>query len=368
MDYVENKSLKISRLGIGLSGLGTTFSNKTLINKRKKVLEKALELGVNYIDTAQLYGGGFSESFVGEFSKTYNENLVTMTKFYPRSTALSSIEKQLKESLDRLKSDYIDIWQIHWPNPELDGFKLIENLKKLQKKGYFKFIGVCNYSLRMIREIQDRFPDTISTHQTGLRIHNFEEFINLNNYLKSVGIINLIFNVFSTSYKCIPRLNKYVTSSEFSESKFPINFLNSFGNNSILIKTSKVENLISNYHAAFDKISPKEFKDICKLIQNKRSTSIHPNKILLQRDPKIKNYTNLSSAIKNPDDLIPSPKSLASLISSNDYNEPVKVEKLTNNGKKIYILDSYDLRGEVKKFWAYQIAFGTESQIPIQIT
>lgn len=122
-------------------------------------IHRALELGVNWIDTAAVYGMGHSEEVVGFALQTWRgRRPYVFTKcglrwddqgYVHRSLKAESIRRECEDSLRRLKLDVIDLYQIHWPTEELEeGWSA---MVQLQKEGKVRWIGVSNFSVAEIR-------------------------------------------------------------------------------------------------------------------------------------------------------------------------------------------------------------------------
>jgi aryl-alcohol dehydrogenase-like predicted oxidoreductase len=129
------------------------------------VMEGALERGMNHFDTAQGYGRGRSESVVGAFLKDrgVRETVYLATK-RAASSDVDAYVAAIDESLERLKTDYIDLLYIHWPRKGADLARLLEALEKVRSQGKIKAIGVSNFSVEQMEEASK--AGTIDAHQT----------------------------------------------------------------------------------------------------------------------------------------------------------------------------------------------------------
>jgi aryl-alcohol dehydrogenase-like predicted oxidoreductase len=138
-------------------------------NESIAAIHRALELGVNWIDTAAIYGLGHSEEIVGRALKTTSHKPYVFTKnsmrwhedrsIY-RSLKAASLQEELDNSLRRLGRDTIDLYQIHWPNPENEIEEGWETLARFQKQGKVRWIGVSNFSVEQMKRIQKISPIT----------------------------------------------------------------------------------------------------------------------------------------------------------------------------------------------------------------
>jgi len=145
-----NSDLEISVLSLGTWG----YDKKNWRNFNKNIavetIQKAIDLGINLIDTAPIYGD--SEKIVGEAIKKRRDKVYLATKFGAPGEK-RNIKEQLDESLKRLKTDYIDLYQLHYPPPQFSHILDIMNaLLDLQKNGKIRYIGVSNFSVRQLKE------------------------------------------------------------------------------------------------------------------------------------------------------------------------------------------------------------------------
>jgi aryl-alcohol dehydrogenase-like predicted oxidoreductase len=130
-------------------------------------IHRALELGVNWIDTAAAYGFGHSEEVVGRALEGVAERPYVFTKCSllegPDRTVVHSLERdsvlrEAEASLARLRVDAIDLYQIHWPDPEPQIEEGWAALAELKEQGMVRHIGVSNFSVEQLRRIQQIAP------------------------------------------------------------------------------------------------------------------------------------------------------------------------------------------------------------------
>ena len=134
-----------------------------------EAIHRALDLGVNWIDTAAIYGLGHSEEVVARALKTTSHKPYVFTKCSMRwhedrsiyrSLKAKSLEEELHNSLRRLGRDTIDLYQVHWPNPEEEIEEGWETLAKFQKQGKVRWIGVSNFNVDQMKRAQKIAPIT----------------------------------------------------------------------------------------------------------------------------------------------------------------------------------------------------------------
>ncbi|UWZ86900.1 aldo/keto reductase [Occallatibacter riparius] len=133
-------------------------------------IQRALELGVNWIDTAAIYGLGHSEEVVAKALKGWSgPRPYVFTKCSMRwhedrsiwrSLKADSLREELEASLRRLQTDVIDLYQIHWPNPETEIEEGWEALARFKEEGKVRWIGVSNFSVEQMKRVQKIAPIT----------------------------------------------------------------------------------------------------------------------------------------------------------------------------------------------------------------
>src|SRR3989344_8554978 len=111
------KNLGRSKLSVGLIGQGSgfDFSRKISSKKLEKILRMGVDLGMNFIDTGELYGEGLSEEIVGRAIKGIRGKVIIATKFAPQNSDRKNLISACNRSLKRLRCEIIDLYQFHWP-------------------------------------------------------------------------------------------------------------------------------------------------------------------------------------------------------------------------------------------------------------
>jgi aryl-alcohol dehydrogenase-like predicted oxidoreductase len=142
-----SSDLLVSEVGLG----GNTFGPPRLDeDQTARVLDAALDMGVNFVDTAILYGGGKSEEFIASGLGSRRDRMVIATKFnligLDNQTASDRIISHAEESLRKLRTDRIDLLQIHQPNPATSAHEILSALDTLVTAGKVRAIGASNYS------------------------------------------------------------------------------------------------------------------------------------------------------------------------------------------------------------------------------
>jgi aryl-alcohol dehydrogenase-like predicted oxidoreductase len=145
-----NSGLKVSVIGLGCNNFGMRIDQA----QTRMVVDAALDAGINFFDTADIYGGSKSEVFLGEALKGRREKAVLATKFanpmgegaYLRGGARRYIVKAVEDSLKRLHTDHIDLYQMHVPDPDTPIEETLRALDDLVRAGKVLYIGNSNFT------------------------------------------------------------------------------------------------------------------------------------------------------------------------------------------------------------------------------
>ena len=162
-----NSDLEITPIGVGAWAMGGgdwAFSwGRQEDDQSISAIHAALDAGVNWIDTAAIYGLGHSEEVVGKALAGRAHRPYVFTKCslvwnqerqISRSLKTASLRRELEASLRRLGTDTIDLYQIHWPDPEPDIEEGWQTLAQFKKEGKARNIGVSNFSVAQMRRVE----------------------------------------------------------------------------------------------------------------------------------------------------------------------------------------------------------------------
>jgi len=108
-------------------------------------IDASLDGGVNFLDTAPMYGDGASEELLGRALKGRRDRLVVATKVSMENLAREALKKSLEQSLRRLRTDYVDLLQIHWPSREIPVEETLRAMEEMQREGKVRAVGVSNF-------------------------------------------------------------------------------------------------------------------------------------------------------------------------------------------------------------------------------
>jgi len=157
MEYKElSNGQKIPTIGMGTLGIGGTFkADASKQDEEIKTIQEGIKLGLTHIDTAEVYGNGLTEKEIGIAIKNFDrKKLFITTKVWKDNLHYNGIISSLENSLKRLQTEYVDLYVIHWPNPNIPIKETMETLEYLAEQGKIKSIGISNFTVREIEQAQ----------------------------------------------------------------------------------------------------------------------------------------------------------------------------------------------------------------------
>lgn len=153
-------------LGTWLMGGDHQRNPKNDDEKDRQAIRNAIDSGITHIDTAEMYAAGHAEELVGEAIKDYSrKKLFLVSKVWPDHLRYDDVLTACADSLKRLGVDYLDLFLIHAPNPEIPLARTMKAFDKLKKDGLIKNIGVSNFSVKSFKKAQKYTENKIVVNQ-----------------------------------------------------------------------------------------------------------------------------------------------------------------------------------------------------------
>ncbi len=151
MNYqkLEPSDLKVSEIAMGCWGIvgGPNWGPQDETDS-VATIETALDIGINFFDTAEGYGDGYSEQVLGKALTGRRHEAVIASKFSRRHMSAPNVRAACERSLRRLNTDYIDLYQFHWPSRSVPIDETMGELVKLRDEGKIREIGACNFGVK----------------------------------------------------------------------------------------------------------------------------------------------------------------------------------------------------------------------------
>lgn len=187
----ESNFLNYIEMGLGAWAWGDStlwnFGREYAETDIEQAFHTSLAAGINLVDTAEVYGSGRSERFLGKFLKTTITPVTVATKFMPFPWLLNrnALMRSLENSLERLELDRVDLYQIHWPFPPMPVEFWVEGMVKAVEAGKVRAVGVSNFSQSQM----ERADAVLKKHNLTLASNQVEYHL-LNRAVEKNGLLS----------------------------------------------------------------------------------------------------------------------------------------------------------------------------------
>jgi pyridoxine 4-dehydrogenase len=279
--FTIGNDLTVNRMGFGamrITGEGIWGPPKDK-DEVIKVLQRTVELGINFIDTADSYGPNVSEELIAEALYPYPKDLVIATKggltrtgpnVWPINADPEYLQKALEGSLKRLKQDRIDLYQLHRVDPEVPYEKTLEFLQRVQEEGLVKHIGLSEVTVEQILKAQKYFKvvSVQNKYSVDFRTKWEEEL----KFCEEQDMAFIPWNPINAgNVGAIDKLTEIGKKYDASAHQVALSWLLHHSPNILLIPgTSKVKHLEENYKAASIVLSDEDLQELDKIKQSEK--------------------------------------------------------------------------------------------------
>ncbi len=255
---------KLSALGIGTWEIGTD------INKNIESIKYALDNGINFIDTAEMYG---TEPIVAKAIKGYRRSdIFIATKVWPDHFDHDSVIKACNGSLKKLETNYIDLYQLHWPSKTVPINETMKAMEELIDEGKVHYIGISNFSVDQTKEaIESMKKYEIVSNQVEYSLVTRDiEISGLYDFCRDTKIAVIAYSPLShgkifSKIEMIDELEKIGTSYNATASQMALAWLMNRDNVFPIPKASNKEHMKENISSADIKIKPEDMKKMDKM-------------------------------------------------------------------------------------------------------
>ena len=158
---------KIAAIGLGSWGMGGWHTPDYSRDREfVELIQRAIEMGITHIDSAEMYGSGHAEELIGKAIRGFErDSLFLVTKVLPSNLEPNRLLNSLKGSLQRLSTDYIDLYLIHWHTPGAPLKEALETMSWAVEEGLIRYVGVSNFSPTLMKEAMRLSPTPIVNNQ-----------------------------------------------------------------------------------------------------------------------------------------------------------------------------------------------------------
>lgn len=327
------------------------------------VLEKSLDMGYRLIDTAPAYASGASEEIVGKAAQNRRADLILATKVSPENLDGPGLAKSAEQSLRRLKTDYIDLLQVHWPNPSIPLEETAGAMLELVEVGKVRWIGVSNFSVPELSKFASLIPeDCFVASQVEMSFLDRFHVSRALPWAEEHSLVTLAYSPLGKGRLAQNReveeeLGKIAARLHISIPQLLLKWLSRLGAVVPIVASRNTAHLRENFVFPDIDIGDSDLLALDKLLEQNQPFLLEPSKISVATDGDggKEVYLTVDEAKANKLGFSPSPVELAEQILGCPDIKPVRVQRRQ---------DSFFLIEGRVRYWAWVIAFGDSEGIP----
>ena len=360
---------QVSVIGFGTMGLGGQYeADSSSDRETEALLREAIDLGVTIFDTADVYADGHAERILGQAIADCRDRITVATKFSPSNSSYNDVIKAAEGSLKRLATDTIDLYQNHWPNPQVPLEETLSALVKLVEQGKVRTVGLSNVTATEIatckRILPADFP-LVSVQQEYSLLERFVEHRILPNCAASdlalIAYSPLGQGKLANSQTNNKVLNDLSDKYNLTTAQICLQWVCRQPGVIAIPMTSKSTNLLSNVKSLDVEIDDADLQLLSEAYAvNITEIPIQDIEVIGSHTGKA--YTSIEDARNNTLGISPSPTELAVELAAGDMLKPVKVRRKASSG------DKYELFEGQLRYWAWAIAHDQQRPILAQVT
>jgi len=349
-------------------GAGDLFWDSNVTHEKKVgVLRLGLELGMSLIDTGEAYGDGASELIVAEALKGIRETAILATKVAPAHHAYVDLIRAAEKSLERLGTEYIDLYQIHWPNPSVPLDETMEAMARLVDSGKVRFVGLCNVTKAELKDFQQALGNhkLVSLQNEYNPFERTFEYSGLISYCQDNQISPIAYGALDQGRINAMNPQQFDLLSQIAEAhsqtvaQVVLRWLVNKPGVVALVRSTNESHVRENAAAANFDLSEFEVDQIDRAFQYEIiRVDTDRIRVSMEGEGNRAVYQTLEEAMKNNYGFSPSPVELSRSMISGDLLKPVR---LVPSVAADY---EYDLIGGRIRYWAWVIAHQGNLPIP----
>ena len=362
--------MKLPLIGQGAGHKGENLESFHLdFSNLVDAVQIGIENGMNLIDTAEIYADGRSEIVVGSAVKNIRSEVLIASKFSPNHHKRDQVLQALDKSLARMKTDYVDLYQMHWPNNSVPLEETLDAMWELKSKGKISEVGLCNLNRKQLLE-----SITIAK-QKSEKIYSIQIKFNLNDRfaynqiadickLENIKIIaySPVRNVIPSKIDQKSLINEIALDIGVTPLQVALNWVISHSGVTAIPESSKPKHLIELSRSREFTLSKLQIQNLDEIfrskVQNLAVRQIY-SRNLLRRNAAIDLATNQIQKFSN--DFCPSIMELSEEISSGNFLQPILVRAQGD------CLNSFEIVEGELRYWAFVVSNGADSLIPAVI-
>ena len=360
----------VSAIAQGTTGFGTReLHDANRVSARVAAIRAGIDMGITFVDTAELYGAGFSEECLGPALCDIRSRIFLASKFNAEALHTGkSLRRSLDGSLMRLRTDWIDLYQIHFPNPLANSDEIYDALLAAKKDGKIRHIGVSNFAVPDLigarRALGDKLVSVQCEYNASYR--NVEN--DVLPYCTSNCITMLAYSPLGQGTLGSNRKLGVLLidlSRKYGQTPQQILLAWTIRHNCVvaITKSSNTEHQRQNAEAGDLALDGTDIQTIAEAAFVE-TLYVNPKEIFPDALAGKAIYPDIAAARANTLSLSPSPEQIALHGRLTNTWKPLKVVVSARPGYR-YQFASYDHFGELRKYWAWILEFGYDRPMPV---
>ncbi|MDD5104193.1 MAG: aldo/keto reductase [Desulfuromonadaceae bacterium] len=362
---------QIGSVAQGTTGAGRReTATEGAIRKREDVLRYGIDLGMTFLDTGEHYEDGLSEEITGRVVCGRRDKIFIGSKFNPLNNSYPGVMKAFEGSLKRMNTDYIDLYQIQWPNPSIPLKETVNALMYLLESKRIRYAGVCNFTMQQLKEARVISGNKISTIQMEYNLSNRFAEADIMPFCRDTGVVFVGYSPFSQGRQMFSP-DELSLLSNLSEkyvatiNQLIIAWMLTHSDTAIITRSTGMENTAANAATAAIALGTADVEAINRLFI--REVHVIPTGRIRLLHPETPEpswiYNTLQDARENRLNMQPGPVELAKEIEEAGMLKPVEIIPTSDQSGCF----DYDLIHGQIRYWAWVIAYGEEKPIPANI-
>ena len=352
-------------LGLGTTGTGAVANTTSGRDQHfVELFRAAVDLGINCFDTAEIYGGGYAETLLGLAIASMRESVFIVTKFNPDNATPKRLRRAIEGSLSRLRCEYVDHYQLHWPNPFVPFEETWRELKQLLQEGKIRSTGVGNCSMEELEEYWRISDGGITAVEIGFNAAEPGAEDHLISWCRERGVLVFAYSPLGQGKLAASGIDctsvaKLCAHHNCTIQGLLLAWVASIQGCIPVVRTGSLQHLKENCKAMRLKLAPEERMLLADAFRCKTSV-VSLDSIMAAPIDGRGIYRSEAEALENRFEWIPSPAILAERIRRGHVPAPLRLRRGEAGS---LLLDPYDYQGEMKKYWALRIAYGYSADV-----
>ena len=197
MKYVQFGDRQVSAIGLGtwqFGSMGWGWGRDLDVEEAKRIVRRAVELGITFFDTAEIYGRGRSEEILGEAVREHREEVFIATKVFPHHLTRGGVVRAAQRSLRRLGTDTIDLYQVHFPNPLIPLSQTMGGMRELVNEGLVRQVGVSNFGRGRWQRAERALGGAVISNQVHYHLLKWKPMDTLLPYAREQGRVVIAYS------------------------------------------------------------------------------------------------------------------------------------------------------------------------------